>query len=400
MEEVKQILVVDDYFQMLEFLRSVLEFSHHEYQVLAVPSAEEGLFELRRTAFDLVITDVRLPGMSGFDLVRKIKALNADIPIIMITAYSTDQGKKEADDLGVMRYFKKPLDPDELLATVHTLLYGVVEAAAENLSEPPEVTLSLDIRHRLESLRSDTGARHVMLSNISGQILYDGGIGEELDLPELAAGIAESMEAGFRLADRLESEDPFTIHYQVGKKYDLYFANAGRDYFVSIFFDSQSRRGRLGTIWVFAQRAINDLQIMLAAQEPVVAPPILLPGELTSVPKTADTGTPSPAAVELTQEEAAPEVSPMAVETETPLTAEPEPVEEVESLSLEEIREMLGIENAEEVEAVDLDSFWDDALEETDQPKLNSSGMSLEEARQQGLIPAEFEQPGRKTDAD
>jgi CheY-like chemotaxis protein len=72
MEEVKQILVVDDYFQMLEFLRSVLEFSHHEYQVLAVPSAEEGLLELRRTEFDLVITDVRLPGMSGFDRVRKV----------------------------------------------------------------------------------------------------------------------------------------------------------------------------------------------------------------------------------------------------------------------------------------------------------------------------------------
>ncbi|NIP27060.1 MAG: response regulator, partial [Phycisphaerae bacterium] len=52
---------------------------------------------------DLVITDVRLPGMSGFDMVRRIKRFNPDIPVIMITAYSTEQGKKEADELGVKR---------------------------------------------------------------------------------------------------------------------------------------------------------------------------------------------------------------------------------------------------------------------------------------------------------
>ena len=73
MADVKKVLVVDDHFEMLELLRSMLELSNEEYEVLAVPSAEEGWLEMQRTPFDLVITDVRLPGMSGFDFVRRMR---------------------------------------------------------------------------------------------------------------------------------------------------------------------------------------------------------------------------------------------------------------------------------------------------------------------------------------
>lgn len=55
MADAKQILVVDDHFEMLEFLRSMLELSNQDCEVLAVPSAEEGLLELRRAQFDLLI---------------------------------------------------------------------------------------------------------------------------------------------------------------------------------------------------------------------------------------------------------------------------------------------------------------------------------------------------------
>ena len=119
MADEKKILVVDDHFEMLEFLRSMLELSNQDFEVLAVPSAEEGLMELRRVHFDLVITDVRLPGMSGFDLVRRTKSIKSDIPVIMITGYSSAQGEQEAASLGVLRYFRKPLDTDEMLSAVH-----------------------------------------------------------------------------------------------------------------------------------------------------------------------------------------------------------------------------------------------------------------------------------------
>ena len=405
MEEVKQILVVDDYFQMLEFLRSVLEFSHHEYQVLAVPSAEEGLLELRRTEFDLVITDVRLPGMSGFDLVRKVNDVKPNLPIIMITGYSSEQGKKEADELGVKRYFKKPLDPDELLATVHTVLYGTAEIVAESIIEPQTIDLSSDIHRRLETLRSDTGARHVMLSNAAGQILYDGGVGQELDLPTLVAGITDSMQASFRLADRLESPEPFTIQYQAGQKYDLYLANLGRDYFLAIFFDSQVRRGRLGTIWVFAQRAINDLEGLLAGQDETVLDSNVKSEEpAPSKAVTAEKKKPARESVVSAKKKATPEnISPPVESIEEPANIDAEEsdletTQEMEPLTLADIQAYLGIESAGETEAVDLDSFWDDALEESGMDLGEGSGMSLEEARKQGLISTEFDDKERPKD--
>ena len=135
----RRILVVDDHFEMLEFLRSMLELSNSDYQVLAAPSAEEGLLELRRTArslhsqsrdssaehqIDLLITDVRLPGMSGFDLVRKVRDVRPDLPVMMITAYASAQGKEEANSLGVYRYFEKPLDTDQLLEVVDQAVFG------------------------------------------------------------------------------------------------------------------------------------------------------------------------------------------------------------------------------------------------------------------------------------
>jgi hypothetical protein len=154
----------------------------------------------------------------------------------------------------------------------------------------------------------------------------------------------------------------------------------------------------LGTIWVFAQRAINDLQQLLATQEaaePAVEPP------LEAASATATVEEPPLVTVETAEVEAIPEAAPV-VEAEMEAAemdgeaADIETTQEMEIPSLDAIREFLGIEAPELVEGIDLDSFWDDALEETGRGPLNSSGMSLEEARKQGLIPTEFDQPGRK----
>ncbi|MCZ7669691.1 MAG: response regulator [Chloroflexi bacterium] len=84
---------------------------------------------MRRTHFDLVITDVRLPGMSGFDFVRRMHRFQNQAPVIMITAYSSTEGQKEAEELGVLRYFSKPLDTDAVLMAVQVALHGGASGA-------------------------------------------------------------------------------------------------------------------------------------------------------------------------------------------------------------------------------------------------------------------------------
>lgn len=373
MADAKQILVVDDHFEMLEFLRSMLELSNQDCEVLAVPSAEEGLLELRRAQFDLLITDVRLPGMSGFDLVRRVKALGRDIPVIMITAYSSNQGRKEAADLGVYRYFQKPLDTDSVLTAVHTALHGesvTLPPTTLAAAEPAKTAVSDDLQRRLDSLRVDTGAMHLTLSSTKGDILFSAGDGRQFNLPKLLGIVADNLKTSFLLADEMGATEPFTLQYHVGDNFEFYCANVGRGHFLSLFFDMAARRGRIGTIWVFTQRAIKDLVAMLPTVPPApaaaptakMAAPVV---EEDTVPGTAVPPSPPPTATPPAAEKSAPVNEPLDMETN-------------DLLSL-----LLGGEGPTD-ETADLDAFWNAPL--TDDEAENSRGISLAEALQRGLI--------------
>jgi CheY-like chemotaxis protein len=404
MADAKQILVVDDHFEMLEFLRSMLELSSQDYRVLGVPSAEEGFLELRRTPFDLLITDLRLPGMSGFDLVRKVKSASPDMPIIMITGYSSEQGKKEAAELGVFRYFQKPLDTETLLATVYNALYGqqpalgdAAAAAGESLYLDPEAVKRLDI------LRSDTGARMIVLGNGRGGILYQAGEAGDLDMTQLTLTIAGAVNDSFLLAEQLGSDEPFAIQYQAGQRFDLYNANVGRDHFLAIFFDAAARRGRIGTIWVFAQRAIKDLLPLLSAPAAPAPAPVALP---VSAPHAVSARSPAPAQSGRKEREAPvddPEVIPAMVPepaeiTDPPPFAAPAPplVPVADLPPLPEFE--TALETADT--SLDLDAFWHTAAVETDDPVAPDGLVSFADIQAQGLVELDFEVPQESTGAD
>lgn len=268
MADVKQILVVDDHFEMLEFLRLTLEHSGRDYQVLAVPSAEEGMLELLRTPFDLLITDVRLPGMSGFDLIRRVRRARKELPVIMISGYGVEQGQKEAAALGVVHYFVKPLDSDLLLQTVQRTLFGEPDpvplpagTAPTAAQLPPE--LATTFSQRLQMLRNEISATYVALADIRGRVLTESGIGVGLVTSELLTAIAESLRHSQVIASHLNNQDAFTMNYQAGNKVELYAMTIGEGHLLLIFFTAESRRGRVGTVWVFAQRFAKELLPLL-----------------------------------------------------------------------------------------------------------------------------------------
>jgi DNA-binding response OmpR family regulator len=387
MADAKQILVIDDHFEVLDFLRSMLELSSRDYQVLGVPSAEEGFLELQRTPFDLLITDVRLPGMSGFELVRKVKAFRPDLPIIMITAYATTQGKQEAKELGVFRYFHKPLDTDTLLAAVHATLYEDEAAAPpepETAPEREEDTLQPDaVGQRLQALLADTGAVEALLADSDGHVLVEVGARQFQRLEGVVQIVSQSLDNSFRLAEHLGSVNPFTIQYQAGESVDVYSANVGRDYLLILLFDAKARRGRIGTVWIFAQRAIKELKELLPGLEAGVAP---APGEdpepLEQEQRAPDVSPPDvePPAVE--EETDAPVISP---DVEQPSDTVPDAEASTLSALLQEGR--VG-------EDVDLDAFWEEiAADEADVPG-ETSGLSYDEAVRRGLLPPDLDDAG------
>ncbi|WP_420628351.1 response regulator [Candidatus Leptofilum sp.] len=383
MADAKQILVVDDHFEMLEFLRSMLELSNQDCEVLAVPSAEEGLLELRRSQFDLLITDVRLPGMSGFDLVRRLKALGRDVPVIMITAYSSSQGKKEANELGVYRYFQKPLDTDSVLTAVHTALHGesvTLPTTAPLVTKTAATAVSDDLQRRLDALRVDTGAVHLTLASAVGEILFSAGDGRQFDLPKLMGIVADNLSNSFSLADELGATEPFTLQYHMGSAFEFYCANVGRHHFLTLFFDMEARRGRIGTIWVFTQRAIKDLLALLPSLDapPLAATPLATEPPVVEEMDTAEMKVETPT---LNDSETA--VAPPQPTSEP----EPEPAPPADYLDIapDELMDLLaGAADAPADETADLDAFWDTSG--GGDSTGNADGISLEEALQRGLI--------------
>ena len=107
-----RLLVVDDERSMREFLAIML--TRDGYEVVAAENGSQALSALRQRPFDLLISDIRMPDCSGIDVLREAKALQPDLPGILMTAFSSTQTAIEALRTGALDYISKPFDIDEM----------------------------------------------------------------------------------------------------------------------------------------------------------------------------------------------------------------------------------------------------------------------------------------------
>jgi DNA-binding NtrC family response regulator len=114
------VLIVEDDDVFLRPLRRALELGG--FDVLTAGSGEEGLDLLKREDVDLVLTDQRLPGMNGVELVRRLKGDHPEIGVVVMTAYGTIGAAVEATRLGAEDYLVKPFEPDEILLVLRRAL--------------------------------------------------------------------------------------------------------------------------------------------------------------------------------------------------------------------------------------------------------------------------------------
>lgn len=114
-----KILVLDDEKEIVNLLKSLL--TNDGYEVITATTGEEALQLVDDTSFDLAILDVMLPGVSGFDVLQKIRERQF-FPVLMLTAKSDDFDKINGLSLGADDYITKPFNPFEVLARVKTQL--------------------------------------------------------------------------------------------------------------------------------------------------------------------------------------------------------------------------------------------------------------------------------------
>lgn len=116
-----RILVVDDEVDMLMLLRMIIE-DNTDYEVETTNNPSEGLKKLAERDYDLVITDLKMPGMDGIELFDELKEIKPDIPVIIITAYGSVETADEAMKKGVADFITKPFRKEHILFTVKRVL--------------------------------------------------------------------------------------------------------------------------------------------------------------------------------------------------------------------------------------------------------------------------------------
>jgi excisionase family DNA binding protein len=109
-----RVLVADDESSIRELLSKTLALA--EYEVETAPDGRAALDRLRLGRYDLLIADLKMPGLDGLTLIREARRLKADLPVIIITGFSTESSAIEAVNLGVSGYLTKPFRVPQVLA--------------------------------------------------------------------------------------------------------------------------------------------------------------------------------------------------------------------------------------------------------------------------------------------
>src|ERR1022692_3433605 len=111
-----RILIVDDDPGQRSLLNSFLQ--SQGFETVTADSGERALETLRTSHFDMMISDVRMPGLSGLDTLRRAREEHATLPVLLVTAYADIRDAVVAMRDGAVNYLAKPIDLDELLSSV------------------------------------------------------------------------------------------------------------------------------------------------------------------------------------------------------------------------------------------------------------------------------------------
>jgi len=116
----RKVLVVDDDAVVGHSINRVL--TGQGYQVRETVSGMEALEALGHQRYDMVFTDIRMPGMDGLDMASRMKTSYPEMPVVVITGYGTEASEKQAKDLGVAGFLRKPLSPDAIIENAERVL--------------------------------------------------------------------------------------------------------------------------------------------------------------------------------------------------------------------------------------------------------------------------------------
>ncbi|MCB0403143.1 MAG: sigma-54-dependent Fis family transcriptional regulator [Bdellovibrionales bacterium] len=177
----RRILVVDDEESIREFFEIMLK--REGYQVVCAPNGREALDFLRKNQVDLVISDIQMPEVSGMELLVKVKEMDPELPIIMITAFGSTDTAVEAMKLGAHDYIQKPFKLEEVkIVIAHALEQRILKLENAQLKKELGSKYAFDniIGGAPPMLRIYEMVRRIANTKSSVLITGESGTGKEL----------------------------------------------------------------------------------------------------------------------------------------------------------------------------------------------------------------------------
>lgn len=253
-----RILVVDDEPHTRDFICDGLSALGIADNALGVSTADEAIAEVSRQVPDLVITDIRMPGLNGLDLARYLRQTYPDTKVIVVTGYSTRDIEKTALALSVTALLKKPFGLDTLGEIVRKTLSN---GGSTNKSAGEIAPLSVEpLERQVSILKRDTGALWVGLYTAAGQLVAHTGFNDNLDRtvdqimlqtwPGQIAQFTDRAGPCFLFIDR--------------QPHDIYLSSVGADHCVALIYDRRWQTNRMGTVWLTARQSAQEMARLLA----------------------------------------------------------------------------------------------------------------------------------------
>jgi CheY-like chemotaxis protein len=261
-EHSPRILLVDDQRQVSRMLRASLELSGKGYTVVDVASGEEALLELSRAPVDLLVTDLRLPGMSGLDLLSRSRELNPHARAIVITGQPTDEIQAQAQALGVVAFLRKPIGTNFFLEAVARGV-RLSEGGVPIGTPDEEVPRIADL---LTALRRDLEAEAVFLIDEKSNVATRAGNVPNLDLAGVLPWLMTTFSSALRVGHLLSPEVPANVQFFAGEAYDLYLTNIGEDNALLVAFEGRQGAARAGRVMELARPAAVEMLGALAGE--------------------------------------------------------------------------------------------------------------------------------------
>ncbi len=349
-----RILIVDDQRDVRRMLHAAIESLGADFKVVDVPSGEEAMLIIYRSPVDLLITDVRLPGISGLELKERARGYNPNLKLIMITGLTDPRVRRQIEEAQVDGVFFKPIEIPEFLESVQRSL-GLRSQAAPTLhpTSGEEEAIEQSLGDYISWLRQDLKATAVVLIDDNGRVLEQaGGLEQISGNPSLLSALMVSFSASSKVSQVLGTDKLQDVFYFNGLQTDLYMTHVGSAAALLLALRSNTEPGRVGKI-IEALRpagrellgALNRMKEGLIQELPVE---VVLPR--------------APVAVEV--EEDSGEISP-------------------------ELDLLFNQVEANQFRAQNVNDFWDNlATQEDSQTVINPDALTYEQARKLGLAPS------------